>query len=154
MNKHLQPVFDDLLPVLEGAGIEYWVYGGVGRAGVVGRFIRPNGDVDIFVKEIDFRPATSLLEDKCNEMCFASRLVEAWRPKITRARNQKRPGTSGRGRNQEGEALNQTGSVGIRPWAVLKRGSAHEPPPENVGREGDVVGMLDRRRARAWRLRP
>ena len=60
--------------------------------------------------------------------------------KITRARNQKRPGTSGGGRNQEGEALNRTPSVGIRLWAVFKRGSAHEPPPENVASASDVVG--------------
>jgi hypothetical protein len=31
----------------------------------------------------------------------------------------------------------------------LQKGSAHEPPPENLGRERDVVGMLDRRRVRA-----
>ncbi len=59
--------------------------------------------------------------------------------KITRARNQKRPGTSGGGRKQEGEALNRTPSVGIRLWAVCKRGSAHEPPPENVASARDVV---------------
>jgi hypothetical protein len=41
--------------------------------------------------------------------------------KITRARKEKRPGTSGRGRNQEGEALNLTLSAGIRLWAVFKR---------------------------------
>jgi hypothetical protein len=74
--------------------------------------------------------------------------------KITRARNQKRPGTNGRGRNQEGEALNCTPSVGIRRWAVCKRDSAHEPPPENVASACDVVGMLDWRRARAQRPRP
>ncbi len=57
--------------------------------------------------------------------------------KITRARNQKRPGTSGCGRNQEGEASNETPSVGMGPqtrciafgnpirlWAVFKRDSA------------------------------
>ncbi len=38
---------------------------------------------------------------------------------------------------------------GIRLWAVFQRGSAHDPPPENVGSERDVVGMLDRRRVRA-----
>ena len=43
----------------------------------------------------------------------------------------------------------ETPSVGIRLWAVFKRGSAHEPPPENVASERDVVGILDRRRARA-----
>ncbi len=37
----------------------------------------------------------------------------------------------------------------IRRWAVFQRGSAHEPPPENLGSERDVVGMLDRRRLRA-----
>jgi hypothetical protein len=100
--------------------------------------------------------------------------------KITRARKKKRPGTSGGRRNQEGEALNQTASVGkgpqtrciafgkgshrrnraggdpnpIRLWAVFTRGSAHEPPPENVGSGRDVVGMLDRRRVRAQRLHP
>ena len=33
----------------------------------------------------------------------------------------------------------ETPSVGIRLWAVFKEGSAHDPPPENVGRERDVV---------------
>jgi hypothetical protein len=37
-------------------------------------------------------------------------------------------------------------SIGIRRWAVFKRGSAHEPPPENVGRERDAVGILGWRR--------
>jgi hypothetical protein len=69
--------------------------------------------------------------------------------KITRARKAKTPSTSGRGRNQESEALNRTPSVGIRRWAVFQRGSAHEPPPEDVGRGRDVVGMLDWRSERA-----
>ncbi len=43
----------------------------------------------------------------------------------------------------------ETASVGIRLWAVFQRGSAHEPPPENVASERDVVGMLDWRWARA-----
>ena len=30
-----------------------------------------------------------------------------------------------------------------------QRGSAHEPPPENVANARDVVGILDRRRVRA-----
>jgi hypothetical protein len=75
--------------------------------------------------------------------------------KITRARNQKRPGTSGGGRNLEGEAAQETPSAGkgpqtrciafgkgshrrnraggdpnpIRRWVVFPRGLAHEPPP-------------------------
>ena len=39
--------------------------------------------------------------------------------------------------------------VGIRLWAVFKRGSAHEPPPENLGSEREVNGVLDPRWARA-----
>ena len=49
--------------------------------------------------------------------------------KITRARNQKRPGTSGGGRNQEGEAVNRDSFRRNPPWAVFQRGSAHEPSP-------------------------
>jgi hypothetical protein len=45
-------------------------------------------------------------------------------------------------------------SVGSHLWAVWKRGSAHAPPPENVASAHDIVGMLDRRRVRAYRLRP
>jgi hypothetical protein len=45
-------------------------------------------------------------------------------------------------------------SEGVRLWAVLKKGSAHDPPPENVESGCDIVGMPDRRRARAQRLRP
>ena len=43
----------------------------------------------------------------------------------------------------------ETPSVEIRLWAVCQRGSAHEPPPENVTSARDVAGMLDRRRVRA-----
>ncbi len=50
---------------------------------------------------------------------------------------------------QEGEASNEIPSVGIRLWAVFKRGPAHEPPPENVASARDVVGILGRRRVRA-----
>ncbi len=74
--------------------------------------------------------------------------------KITRARNQKRPGTSGGSRNQEGEALNRTPSVGIRPRRAaalramgrLQKGSAHEPPPENVASACDVARSAAARR--------
>jgi hypothetical protein len=45
-------------------------------------------------------------------------------------------------------------SLGICRWAVLQKGSAHEPPPENVGRERDAVGILDRRRAHAYVYTP
>jgi len=69
--------------------------------------------------------------------------------KITRARNQKTPGTSGGGRNPEGEAPNQDSFRRNPPMGRLPGGSAHEPPPENVASGRDVVGRLDRRRVRA-----
>ena len=68
--------------------------------------------------------------------------------KITRARNQKRPGTSGRGRNQEGEASNRDSFRRNPLMGRLPKGSAHEPPPKNVSSERDVVRILDWRRAR------
>jgi hypothetical protein len=50
--------------------------------------------------------------------------------KITRARNQRRPGTSGGGRNQEGEALNRTASVEPAPAPAGE--SAHGPSAKGV----------------------
>ena len=41
--------------------------------------------------------------------------------KITRARKEKKPGTSGRRLTPEGEAEKESPSKGIRPWAVFKR---------------------------------
>ena len=46
----------------------------------------------------------------------------------------------------------ETPSAGIRLWAVFQKGSAHEPPPENLASEREVNGVLEPRRARAWRL--
>lgn len=66
MNSHLKLVFQVLLPKLEEAGVEYWVYGGVGVAAYVGIFIRENDDVDIFVKELDFDKVKSILENICS----------------------------------------------------------------------------------------
>jgi hypothetical protein len=74
--------------------------------------------------------------------------------KIIRARKDQRPGTNGGSRNQEGEAASGTPSVGIRRWAVWKRGSAHEPPPENLGSRGAVVGILESRSRGAQRVLP
>ncbi len=67
MNDHLEPVFKILLPALEDAGIDYWVYGGVSIAGYVGNFIRENEDIDIFIKEADFQKAKHKLEDICKQ---------------------------------------------------------------------------------------
>lgn len=70
MNKHLEGVFKLLLPRLEKEGINYWVYGGVGIAAYIGRFIRENCDVDIFVKETDFQKTKSILDVLCKQNNF------------------------------------------------------------------------------------
>ena len=82
MNEHLQLVFEILLPELERAGIQYWVYGGMGIAGVVGEFIRKNTDVDIFVEDADFENATSLLDDICRQNNLEPNLIGGRRPKF------------------------------------------------------------------------
>ena len=70
MNKHLEAVFNILLPELGKFGIEYWVYGGVSIAAYAGRFIRRNKDVDVFVKNIDFEKAKLILENLCIQNTF------------------------------------------------------------------------------------
>lgn len=70
MNKHLEPVFKIILPELEKSGIDYWAYGGVSVAAYVGRFIRQNPDVDVFVKDNDFERVKLILEDLCNKNNF------------------------------------------------------------------------------------
>ena len=70
LNKHLEPVFEILLPELEKAGIEYWVYGGVSIAAFAEKFIRENKDVDIFVKETEFESTRSILDNLCNQNNF------------------------------------------------------------------------------------
>lgn len=64
-NSHLAPVFADLLPALEAESIQYWVCGGVGIAGALGRFIRENGDVDAYVSEAGFAAARSVVHGLC-----------------------------------------------------------------------------------------
>ncbi|MFH0852617.1 MAG: hypothetical protein V1845_03370 [bacterium] len=70
MNKHLEPIFKALLPKLEETQIDYWVYGGISIAAFAGKFIRENKDVDIFVKDADFKKAKSILEELCNQNDF------------------------------------------------------------------------------------
>ena len=70
MNKHLEAVFNILLPELERYGIDYWVYGGVSIAAYAGRFIRRNKDVDVFVKNIDYENAKLILEKLCIQNTF------------------------------------------------------------------------------------
>jgi hypothetical protein len=64
-NPHLAVVFDDILPAIKKAGFRYWVYGGVGVAAVVGKFIRENDDVDIYVLDLDFQSIKAALDTLC-----------------------------------------------------------------------------------------
>jgi len=93
MNEHLQRVFEILLPELEREEIEYWVYGGVSRAALVGRFMHHNRDVDIFVKEPDFECAKLVLDDLRNRYEFTlntCRPLKNGRPKFEVIDNEKR----------------------------------------------------------------
>ena len=64
-NTHLKPAFEILLPSLDNVRIDYWVFGGIGNAAYIGRFIRDNKDIDVFVKEVDFQKTTSTLQEVC-----------------------------------------------------------------------------------------
>jgi len=63
LNNHLAIIFDEVLPALTGAGIKYWVFGGVGIAGIVGRFLRDNKDIDVYIVEDDFTKAELVLKN-------------------------------------------------------------------------------------------
>ena len=86
MNEHLKPVFNILLTTLENEELDYWVYGGVSIAALVGKFIRFNNDVDIFVKEDDFQKTKLILERICNKNGYllinCPPLKKSQRPKI------------------------------------------------------------------------
>ncbi len=89
MNEHLEPVFNVILIELEKADIDYWVYGGIGVAACVGRFIRSNDDVDIFIKENDFEKAKLVLrklsvtqKDFCLKECGSLKRDGFDRPKF------------------------------------------------------------------------
>src|SRR5829696_1843077 len=73
MNEHLKCVFEIVLPAVEQAGIRYWVYGGVAVAGIKGKFMRPNPDVDLFVMEHDYEKIVEIISEF--ESAFG------WRPK-------------------------------------------------------------------------
>ena len=61
LNEHLAIVFEEILPALTNAGIKYWVFGSVGIAGIVGKFLRENKDVDVYILNEDFSKAESIL---------------------------------------------------------------------------------------------
>lgn len=62
MNEHLYPIFETILPAFEKAGIRYWIIGGVAIAGIVGKFLRENKDVDVVVLEEDYEKAIAIAE--------------------------------------------------------------------------------------------
>lgn len=82
MNERLKPVFNILLIGLEKAAIDYWVYGGISIAAYAGRFVRENGDIDIFVREDSFGKAADIIEEICRENSFKFVLTKSERPKI------------------------------------------------------------------------
>lgn len=62
LNQHLAVVFEEILPAFTEAGIKYWVFGGVGVAGVAGKFLRENQDIDTYVLEEDFPKVEPILK--------------------------------------------------------------------------------------------
>jgi len=86
MNEHLEPIFRIVLPRMQAARIEYWVYGGFGYAAMVGKFYRqePNGDLDIFVLNDNFEDVEKLLEDLCkqNNWTICKSCIASGRPKL------------------------------------------------------------------------
>lgn len=82
MSEHLRPVFEIILPSLEGK-VDYWVYGGVAIAGVKGSFFRENSDVDIFVYEEDYLKAIDLIKRSGTQLkSDEAPLIRNKRPKM------------------------------------------------------------------------
>lgn len=67
VNEHLAVVFNEILPILTRENIKYWVYGGVGIAGIVKKFFRANEDVDIYVLNNNFGKVGNILKDLCKK---------------------------------------------------------------------------------------
>jgi hypothetical protein len=66
-NQHLTTIFNEVLPIFTTEGIKYFVFGGIGIAGIVGTFFRENEDVDIYVSDTDFSKVESILKALCAE---------------------------------------------------------------------------------------
>jgi len=84
MNEDLRPVFEQILPAIEQAGISYWVYGGIGAAACYGDFFRDEGnrDVDIFLIDDDFEGAKLILNKLCQKNGYKLKCYDQKRPKI------------------------------------------------------------------------
>lgn len=72
MNDSIRALFEQVLPDLTEAGIKYWVYGGIGVAGVAGKLVRDNRDVDIYVLDEDFSATEQVLRELCEEHNFSN----------------------------------------------------------------------------------
>lgn len=82
MNRHLKPVFEIILPEIERKGFDNWVFGGVSIAGLAGKFIRENKDVDVFVKLNDFDIVKKILSSICVRYGYKPQLKDGDRPKF------------------------------------------------------------------------
>ena len=89
LNQHLIPIFEEVLPALANAGIKYWVFGGIGIAGIVGKFLRENKDVDVYVQEEDFLKAEPVLKRLCEE--HGSWDADGWDLRYSMLKNNGRP---------------------------------------------------------------
>lgn len=63
LNSHLEVIFNEVLPALNDARIKYYVFGGIGIAGITGKFLRENKDVDVYILEQDFTKAEKVLRE-------------------------------------------------------------------------------------------
>ncbi len=62
-NPDLAVVFKEILPAIHDAGFKYWVFGGIGMAGVAGKVIREdNDDIDVYVIEKDYLAIGKVLD--------------------------------------------------------------------------------------------
>jgi len=87
-NQNLLVVFKDILPAFTKAGIKYWVFGGVGVAGILGKFIRENEDVDVYVLNEDFARVENLLKVLCE--VHGSWVGDGWSLSYSVLKNTKR----------------------------------------------------------------
>jgi len=88
LNQHLLVVFREILPLFTKNDIKYWVFGGIGVAGLTGKFIRENHDVDVYVLNDDFAKIENLLKTLCE--IHGNWLGDAWSLSYSVLKNTKR----------------------------------------------------------------
>ena len=89
LNDSIGVIFEHVLPSLTNTGIKYWVYGGIGVAGAVGKPVRSNGDVDIYVLNEDFSKAERVLQQLCEEHNVTN--MDLWEIKLQKPLRTGRP---------------------------------------------------------------